>query len=58
MNKEEYLRKEKQKIDNMPIEQLREYCWAIDRNAQVYFKAWQDAEEKIKELEMQLFIKK
>jgi hypothetical protein len=53
--KEEYL---KEKIDNMPIEELREYCWTIDRLAQTYFEAWQKAEEKIHQLERDLFIAK
>ena len=42
----------------MPIERLREYCWKIDRNAQTYFEAWQRAEEKIQQLERDLFIAK
>ncbi len=56
--KEEYLKISREKIDNMPIEQLREYCWKIDRNAQTYFEAWQRAEEKIQQLERDLFIAK
>lgn len=54
MDKEKYLEKAKAEIDKMPIEQLREYCWRIDRNAQTYFKAWQKAEEKIQELEIEI----
>lgn len=56
--KEEYLKHVKYNIDNMPIERLREYCWKIDRNAQTYFEAWQKAEEKIQQLERDLFIAK
>jgi hypothetical protein len=56
--KEEYLKTAKEKIDNMPIEELREYCWKIDRLAQTYFEAWQKAEEKILQLERDLFIAK
>jgi len=57
MNKEKYLKEAKAKIDAMSIEKLREYCWKIDRNAQTYFEAWQKAEDKIKELKIELFIK-
>lgn len=56
--KEEYLKTAKEKIDNMPIERLREYCWTIDRLAQTYFEAWQKAEERIQQLERDLFIAK
>ena len=56
--KEEYLKSAKEKIDSMPIEQLREYCWTIDRLAQTYFEAWQRAEERIIQLERDLFITK
>lgn len=56
--KEEYLKTVKDKIDNMPIELLRKYCWNIERNSQVYFEAWHKAEERIKELESELFISK
>ncbi len=52
--KEEYLKTSKEKIDNMPIEQLREYCWTIDRLAQTYFEAWQKAETITIKKEFQL----
>jgi hypothetical protein len=57
MNKEKYLKKLRDDIDKMPIEQLREYCWRLDRNAQTYFENWQLAEEKIIELEIKLSLK-
>jgi hypothetical protein len=58
MDKEEYLRKAKEDIWNMDIEQLREYCWKIDQNSQIWFHNWMETLERVHELEAQLYLKK
>jgi hypothetical protein len=54
MTREEAWKKREDDIDAMTEEQVKAYAKRLDRNAQTYFRAWQEAEERVTLLEMQL----
>ena len=59
MGNKGYWEKRNNKIDKLPLDELRRVTKVIDKNSQKFFSNWMKAERQIKELQIKLcFAKK